>query len=148
MSFYGDKNLFVKTVNSKPLGKVKLGDFQGDLYQGQIESDIDIGNQKPLLLPFLMAVIANIMNKKSKRANVSYRNFIPQYADGFSLNPFQKIILEGYIIIVSLDSKTKVVLYANAASFTDKNNQKYDHFQTIKNELLEQIKNITIEKVD
>lgn len=147
LSFYGDKNMFVETVDSKLLGKVKLGDFQGDLYQGKIMSDIEVGDKKPFLLPFIVAVLANIMSKRSRSKKISYRNLLPRYTEDFLLNPYQKVLLEGYIIIISLDSKTTTVLYANACSFTDKNNKKYDHFQTIKNELLEQIKSITIEKI-
>lgn len=147
LSFYGDNEMFVETVDSKLLGKVDLGDFQGDLYYGKIMSDIEVGDKKPVLLPFTLAVITSIMSKRSFGQKVSYKNLLPQYTKDFPLNPFQKVLLEGYIIIISLDSKTKAVIYANACSFTDKNNQKHDHFSVIKDELLEQIKSIAIEKI-
>jgi hypothetical protein len=48
---------------------------------------------------------------------------------------------------LDISDSVKAVLYANAAKYKDKNGKAHDNFSKIKDELLELIKNIKIQKL-
>ena len=147
LEMYGVKKPFVKTdfETIKPAEKIEISRYTGTLEQGNIWSNTDVGGNKNLWLSIQLSVMANIMNGSNDKLDLKHNNFLPDLNKN-RLDPFQKIYLMGYIAILTLDEKTKAVLYVNSAKYSDKDENNHDNFNKTKTELLDLIKSIKIVK--
>lgn len=140
LSLYGDSSPLVTISASefKDLDNIQISGFHGKLYEcgGWSHSDVGSGN-KSLILHLLMSACANIFNISNKSLNLIGSNFIPKWSSNLKINSYQKIYLKGYVAIVSIDVKTKAVLYANATILESKDGKKIDYFSKIKDKLKE-----------
>lgn len=144
---YGDRNPLVK-VDKKSVEEpiqIKISNYSGTFHKGSIWSNSDVGSTKLSLWSLIqLGVMTNIFNIINPALQLIYKNFIPKTNN--NLEPYQKIYLSGYIIILDLDEKTKAVLYANGATYKDRNGKSHDMYNKIDGELLSLIKAIKIYK--
>lgn len=131
----------------KKIGRLKIGHFSGDLFQGIIWSHSDVGKRKKIsIYPLLMAGMAYFINQSNSHLKLNYKNFISRGTSGFLLESFHSICLKGYVAIFEINKTTKAVLYGNGVVFTDKNGQRHDTFKKIGPEILELLKSVEILK--
>ena len=136
---------FTKSVN---LGEIKIGKYQGQLYQGEIASNSDVGNKTNSgYLKTMMAGGAELFKKSHPGLQIRASDMIPNWGIDSHLDPYQVINLAGLVVILEIDKETKAILYANGCSFTDRMGQTHDTFTKMKDELLKDLKRIEIVKV-
>lgn len=137
LQLYGVKNPFVEVQKGsvKNRGAIKIGRYSGELYEGNIWSNIDVGDAKPFALPYMMAGMANLFRFDNPKIKITGSAFIPKWSEQTPLTSFQKILLKGYIGLIPLNPTTTAMLYANACEFTDKRGRKTDTFEKIATEL-------------
>lgn len=142
---YDDKNPKVYVVEDKTeeIGDIIIDGFNGTLYRGNIMSDTDISNTTVSFInKGFIAGLVYYMNQDNKQLNITIDALLPKAIK--SLDPFQNIELRGYIAILDLPENTKVVLYTNAANFTEKNGTIKNNFNSIDQDLLDSLKSIKI----
>jgi len=149
LKLYGVENPFVEVQNGsvKNRGAIKVSEFRGKLYEGNIWSNTDAGEAKPFLLPYMMAGMANLFTFDNPNVKITGSGFIPKWHEDEPLAPFQKILLKGYMAFVPLNPSTTVMLYANACEFTDRHGRNVDTFEKIAKELRRLMESVTIEKL-
>ena len=149
LQMYGVKNPIVEVEHgsTKFRGRISVSGHQGKLYEGNIWSNTDVGDTKPFFLPAMIVGMAKMYKIDNPKLNLSAANFIPQWTDSHSLNPFQKILLKGYFAIIPLTPHTTAMLYANVCEFTDKFGKPHDTFETLSNELRTLLEKMEIVKL-
>lgn len=149
LKLYGVRYPEVRVEKSSVKGKVAItvSGYKGKLYEGNILSNTDVGNNKPLALPFMMAGMGALFHFDNPKINIVSQNFIPHWSANQPLNPFQTILLKGYLALFPLSPTTTALFYANGCEFTDKTGKHYDHFSTIKDELQGLMKKMSIVKL-
>lgn len=150
LSLYKDPQPFAKVMNEsvKKLQSIKINGKTANLYQGIIQSHTDVGKRKrSLTFPIITHAFAHHLVRQNQSVKAEGKNFIPKWDKTSPIESFQQIDLEGYIAIIELGEFIKVVLYGNGAKFIDKYNKKHNTFQSIKKELLKQIREVKVVRV-
>ncbi len=145
LKIYGNNKPKVE-IDSKEideLGEVEISNYRGHLFRGNIFSNTDVGDGKISFYNRLkIAGLAIYFNQSNPSLNIDSSQLIPY--PNRDLESYQPIKLRGYIAILNITESVKVVLYVNAAIYTDKNGKEYDNFKVLDKELLQMIKNINI----
>lgn len=150
LSIYGVKKPevsidFKRIIN---LGSFNVGNYRGALYQGGGNSNTDVGNRiNKLYLSVLWAGGAFFFNRSNSGLNLNHTSFIPDWSKEKRLDPYQLIHLEGYVVIIEIDNKTKAIFYTNGCSFNDKLGKISDTFEQLQIELKDSLKKFRIEKI-
>ncbi len=150
LQLYGVKNPSVEIENKSvaDLGQISISGYNGRLYRGIIKSNTDVGNNyNNIYLSAIWAGGTCFYKKYDPDLVLTYKSFIPDWTDIEPLSPYQVIDLEGYIAILEIDERTKAILYANGARFTDKNGKIINTFKMLDRSLLEDLKRFEIAKV-
>lgn len=150
LKIYGDKKPKVHTDYShiEELGTVVISGFKGNLFRGNIFSDIDVGGGKIKLYDRLqISGLAIYFKKSNRKLNLRSQDLIPNWTKDSLLESYKNVSLRGYIAILEIDSLTKVVLYANAANFKDKSGREHNNFAKLDKELLRLINNVDISRL-
>ena len=145
LRLYGDTNPLasVESKNVQLLSKVKIQNFKATIYRGGGWSHTDVGKGKrPILYPLYMEGFAQMIMKSNPRLRLSGNNFSPHWLPSYPLDSFQKIWIDGYVMIVDLTESVKAVVFGNGAIYTDRNSIMYDTFKTLKNEIVKLIKSV------
>lgn len=127
LSIYGIKKPiadidFDRIINHGSFG---IENYKGTLYQGGGKSNTDVGNKiNRLYLSALWAGGSYFFKGSNPELEIAYSSFIPDWKNEKRLSPYQVIHLEGYVVIIEIDSRIKAILYANGCSFTDKKGKK------------------------
>ncbi len=111
--YYSDPS--PKMVFHKPISEeiVKIGDYNAKLYYWVGDSHSDIGNNyNHWHVSSVMQAMAHIMNRRSKVLKLKGSNFVPNWSNYKSVNPYENITYSGYVAIVDITSNLKAVLYA------------------------------------
>lgn len=132
----------------KNLGEISISGYEGILYQGNILSNIDLGSKQipPVYRLFLEGMVY-YFNQSNQHLQLKYENVVPKWRENVMLEPYQKVILKGYIAILNLPENTKAVLYVNGTEFEDLKGTKYHYFEKAKEALLNSLKQIEIKNV-
>ncbi len=137
LKLYGDPNPICTTTGAdfRLLDRIRIGGYEGDLYEGGCNTHSDVGKGRNSLRLRLASL--------SMSAGFSLSN--PEAClEGRALRPadngseYEPLRLKGYIAIFRLSEKTRVVLYANGTEHT---------FGSIKDDLLRGINFCSITRV-
>lgn len=148
LQYYGDENPHVRVTKTEKVNVVTIHSFKCELYEVTFESDSDIGNKNSFKTKVCMSILAGIYNQADTSIRLHHDAFLPKWSANFPLNPYQQIILKAHIAILNIEPTIKAVLYICAADFTDNKNKHYNYFEKVRGNLLEQIKKISIERIN
>lgn len=147
LAMYGDPRplAVIPEKDCRKLKKIRIGKYQGNLYEVSGWSHTDIGqNKKSVTLAPLLSVCANVFNISNPNLKLTGQNLLPIWSDDVPLSSYQKVNLKGYVAIISINKTTKAVLYNNATVFKDISGKEYNYFSKIKNNLEKQFKSFNI----
>lgn len=132
----------------KHIGEIEISGFKGNLYQGCIWSNTDVGARNAgYWHRQLMNGFAYIYNKCSLATQLQAENLTPIWTPASKIESFQKILLEGYVAILNVSPIHKAVLYGNGCHFTDKSGKKYNTYKSIGDEILDLMQRVSIVSV-
>lgn len=150
LSLYGDPNPYIEFELDKiqELGKININNYHGMLYKGGGWSNTDVGNgRKAIPFYFVMAAFSRVFKQSNPDLQLNTNNLIPQWKKDFVLKPYQKVRADGYIAIIEITEKTKVILYVNGVNFIDSDGKKHDTFTKLHDRFLKDLQKIKIVKV-
>lgn len=150
LRLYGDPNPLVEGDfdKVKMLGNIIINGHKGKLYEGGGWSNSDVGNgKKRFIFPLLMAAFGYYLKKTNPKLQVNYKNFMPEWSNKFKIEPYQKVYVHVYAIILEIRPSIKAILYTNGVEFKDKTGKTHDTFKVLKTDLLSLLKKVLIESV-
>jgi hypothetical protein len=144
---YGDPNPLcdLRAESFRRIGEVKIGPHTGVLYEGRGNSHSDVGdrNHRPRLLA-IAAFLGAVFNLSNAELHLKASAFMP----GRSNRSYESIVLQGFIVVVSVEKGVKAVLFGNGAIHESELGKYTNTFMAMKKELLKTLCDFRITKVD
>ncbi len=143
---FGDDSPFCE-MPAKGTGrteKMKVGEYEAKLYEfldGHSHSDVG-ENSGNLRNKIVMGLMASMFNRCNPKLKLRVCSFIPK---DFPSN-YERVLLRGYVAIVELDKRTKVVLYGNGAAIRDEKGKEIDYSPELKKGILKAFSQARITK--
>lgn len=152
LSLYGDPDPETRPSKDsfKSLGKVSLGKFHGEIFEGAAQTHSDLSAVEPGLI-FLarMGYFSGLFNRSCPGLKIKPENLYGRAEGRESVNPYHDLIVRGYTAVVEVEPerKMKAVLYASGVIFKDKRGKEHNTFNQIKYDLMKKILSVKIERV-
>jgi hypothetical protein len=125
---------------------IQIGEYQGTLYYfSGGHSHTDVGSKSNNSRSRLVMTGAALrFNTSNPQLDIRYKNLIPKNIKG----EYKTVVLRGYIAIIELEKKTKVVLYGNGAAVLDEMGMEVRDFTpSLKEEICGAFKAVRVHKL-